>query len=220
MIAGWFAAGGMLIISDWAAVFFEKYRWRWLTKTGAMLCLIAAYTLSGGWQTSSWFGMGLIFSLGGDTFLLLPPRYFLAGLAAFFLAQLSYILAFHHPPAPLWINHLLSAGVLLIVALVAFRRVLAVLPAESRAKRLQWAILLYILAISAMVYSALATLWNPAWPLSAAWLAVAGAIFFYFSDWTLANQRFIRTTRSGRLIVMITYHLAQVLLVAAFLLRK
>ncbi len=134
MIAGWFAAGGMLIISDWAAVFFEKYRWRWLTKTGAMLCLIAAYTLSGGWQKSSWFGMGLIFSLGGDTSLLLPPRYFLAGLAAFFLAQLSYILAFHHPPAPLWINHLLSAGVLLIVALVAFRRVLAVLPAEKPRK--------------------------------------------------------------------------------------
>lgn len=220
MITGWFLAAGLLAVSDWLAVFFEKRGWRWLTKTGAMLCLIAAFAISGGWQISGWFGVGLIFSLAGDAFLLLPSRFFLAGLAAFLVAQLAYILAFHHPPAPLLINNLLSTGFLLLIALAAFRRFSAALPAESRVKRLRWAILIYILAISAMLYSALTTLWNPAWPLSAAALAVTGALFFYFSDWTLANQRFVRSTRIGRLTVMVTYHLAQFLLTLAFLLRK
>lgn len=220
MNAGWFIAAGILAVSDWSAVFFEKHRWRWLTKTGAILCLIAAYILSGGWQISGWFGMGLIFSLAGDAFLLLPPRYFLAGLAAFLMAQMAYIIAFHQPPAPLGIYHLLSAGVLLIIALLAFRRLSSALASENRANRLRWAILFYILAISTMVYSALTTLWNPAWQLPAAWLAVAGAISFYFSDWMLANQRFIRSTRSGRLIIMVAYHIAQFLLVFAFLMRK
>jgi len=220
MNAGWFIAAGILAASDWSTVYFEKYRWRWLTKTGAILCLITAYTLSGGWQNSVWFGMGLVFSLAGDTFLLLPPRYFLAGLAAFLMAQMAYIIAFHQPPAPLGINHLLSAGVLLIIALLAFRRLSSAFASENRTNRLRWAILFYILAISTMVYSALTTLWNPAWQLPAAWLAVAGAISFYFSDWMLANQRFIRSTRSGRLIIMVAYHIAQFLLVFAFLMRK
>lgn len=216
----WLAVAAILAGFDWLAVFIAKNHWRWLTKTGTMLCLITAYTLSGGWEISGWFGVGLMFSLAGDAFLLLPPRFFLAGLAAFLLAQLTYIVAFNDPAGPVLLHNFLSAGILLTFAYAAFRRFSAALPAENRRKTLRRAIAFYILAISAMVYSASTTLWNPAWQFPANWLALLGALFFYFSDWTLANQRFIRSTRSGRVMIMVTYHLAQFLLVLAFLLRQ
>lgn len=216
----WLAIAAILAGFDWLAVFAGKNRWRWLTKTGTMLCLLAAYTLSGGWQISGWFGAGLILSLAGDTFLLLPPRFFLAGLAAFLLAQLTYIVAFNDPAGPVLPYNFLSAAILLTIAYSAFRRFSAALPAEKHSTTLRRAISFYILAISTMVYSAITTLWNPAWQFPANGLAVFGALFFYFSDWTLANQRFVRSTRSGRVMIMVTYHLAQFLLVVAFLLRQ
>lgn len=216
----WLAIAAILAGFDWLAVFAGKNRWRWLTKTGTMLCLLAAYSLSGGWQISGWFGAGLILSLAGDVLLLLPSRFFLGGLAAFLLAQLTYIVALNQPASPLVVYNFIAAAVLLIIAYGASRRFLAALPAEKHSTTLRWAIPFYILAISAMVYSAITTLWNPAWQFPAKGLAVFGALFFYFSDWTLANQRFVRSTRSGRVMIMVTYHLAQFLLVLAFLLRQ
>lgn len=220
MNTAWLAIVAILAGFDWLAVFIGKNRWRWLTKIGTMLCLIAAYTLSGGWQISGWFGAGLILSLAGDVFLLLPSRFFLGGLAAFLLAQLTYIAALNLPPSPLLLYNFIAATVLLIIAYAASRRFLAALPAENRSKTLRWTIPFYIFAISAMVYSAFTTLWNSAWQFPANLLAVFGALFFYFSDWTLANQRFVRSTRHGRVMIMVTYHLAQFLLVLAFLLRQ
>lgn len=216
----WLAIAAILAGFDWLAVFAGKNRWRWLTKTGTMLCLLAAYSLSGGWQISGWFGAGLILSLAGDVFLLLTSRFFLGGLAAFLLAQLTCIVALNQPASPLLVYNFIAAAVLLMIAYAASRRFLATLAFEKHSTTLRWAIPSYILAISAMVYSAITTLWNSTWQFPAKGLAVLGAFFFYFSDWTLANQRFVRSTRIGRVMIMITYHLAQFLLVLAFLLRK
>jgi uncharacterized membrane protein YhhN len=64
----------------------------------------------------------------------------------------------------------------------------------------------YVLVISAMVVSAGA---------SGQPLALAGALSFYASDALIAWGRFIRELPHGRLAVMVTYHLAQVALVAS-----
>ncbi len=216
---GWFAAALIFAILDWLAVYFQKLRWRWWTKTGAMLCLIAAYTYSGGWLVSFLFGVGLLFSLAGDVFLLLPPRFFMAGLSSFLFTHLAYILALSHPPSPWQPISFLTLAMLLVIVFFVFRQLSAALQGHPSGRRLKPAVLLYILTISAMVYFALSTLWNPAWNFSAALLVSLGALLFYLSDYTLARQRFIRSTRSGRALVMVTYHLAQFGLIAGFLLR-
>jgi uncharacterized membrane protein YhhN len=216
---GWFAAALIFAILDWLSVYFQKLRWRWLTKTGAMLCLIAAYTYSGGWLVSFWFGTGLLFSLAGDIFLLLPPRFFMVGLISFLFTHFVYILALSDPPTPWQPIGFLTVAVLLVIVFFVFRQLSAALQSHPSGRRLKPAVLLYIVTISVMVYFALSTLWNPAWNFSAALLASLGALLFYLSDYTLARQRFIRSSRSGRALVMVTYHLAQFGMITGFLLR-
>lgn len=217
---GGFTGALILAVVDWLAVYFNKLNWRWLTKTGVMLCLVAAYLASGGWQISFWFGLGLVFSLAGDVFLLLPRRYFPAGLFSFLMAHIAYIIALNQPPPPQHPAAFLSAAVLLATAFSAFRHISSALQTYPSGRWLTRAVLTYILVISAMVYSAFSTLWNPAWDFRAALMASSGALLFYLSDWTLARQRFIRSTQSGRTLVMVTYHLAQFGLTASFLLRR
>ena len=58
-----------------------------------MIALILWFSLAGSWQGNlAWFGAGLVFSLLGDIFLLFPFRLFIAGLVAFSLAQVAYII--------------------------------------------------------------------------------------------------------------------------------
>jgi uncharacterized membrane protein YhhN len=67
-------------------------------------------------------------------------------------------------------------------------------------------VIAYILVISTMVVAAVGTL-SP--------LAIAGAVLFYASDATLGWNRFVRPLPRGDLAVMVTYHLAQILLFLA-----
>lgn len=48
-------------------------------------------------------------------------------------------------------------------------------------------------------------------------VGIAGALLFYVSDATLAWNRFVTDLPRGDLAVMVTYHLAQVALVASLL---
>jgi len=48
-------------------------------------------------------------------------------------------------------------------------------------------------------------------------LAIAGALLFYASDATLAWNRFVERHEYGDTAVMVTYHLAQMLLVLSLI---
>jgi uncharacterized membrane protein YhhN len=50
--------------------------------------------------------------------------------------------------------------------------------------------------------------------------AFAGAILFYLSDLTIGWSRFVRDFRGSRLVVITTYHLAQILLVASLVVTR
>src|SRR5690606_4544433 len=147
--------------------------------------------------------VGLVLSLAGDVLLLLPERWFLAGLAAFLLAHVAYVIAF-------WMTDLSVAGLAAGVAVVAVCRVV-VGPRFAPARRdpanraMVVAGCAYALVISAMVVSAFG-----AW---SAW-AIGGAFLFYVSDATLAWNRFMEERRFGAIAVMVTYHLGQAGLVA------
>jgi uncharacterized membrane protein YhhN len=65
-----------------------------------------------------------------------------------------------------------------------------------------------------MAFSALACLARPGWPPGAALLAAGGAVLFMVSDSVLAWNRFVRPVRQVDLVVLSTYHLGQMCLIA------
>jgi uncharacterized membrane protein YhhN len=69
---------------------------------------------------------------------------------------------------------------------------------------LRIAVGVYMFIIALMVSSAIA---------SGLMIATLGALFFYASDALIAYDRFVARFASARVAVIVTYHIAQVLLV-------
>jgi uncharacterized membrane protein YhhN len=147
-----------------------------------------------------WIIIGLLFSVVGDVFLMLPSDRFLYGLLAFLLAHTSYMVAFLQLPSLEEGNYLLTALLTLVAFLFLLRLHKGVL--AQGGKRLLVAVTFYILLISSMVWLAFLTD-NP-------WLITA-AILFYISDATLAWDRFVRPLHHRSYLVMSTYFGAQYL---------
>ncbi len=102
MVVGAFVVAGVLAVVDWIGVWRDDARLRWLGKPGVMVALIVAAVATDGAPSAvrAWFVVALVLSLAGDVALLLPERWFVAGLASFLLAHLAYIA--RHGPTPLW----------------------------------------------------------------------------------------------------------------------
>ena len=218
MFNGLLLLTGVAFVAEWVAVGSGKNKLRRITKPAAMLALLVWFTQQGAWQgVLWWFGMGLVFSLAGDIFLLLPVRLFPAGALSFLTAHVFYIIGLNQtPPAVTWQNLLLLAAVAVIAFLFArkFFRSLK----RRHSKRLKALIIVYMLGISTMLLSALMTPLRPGWPAAAAAWTVSGALLFFISDSILAWNKFIRPLKYGNLLVMITYLLGQLGIVTGALL--
>jgi uncharacterized membrane protein YhhN len=217
MANAWFWMMLACMAVDWIAVIRCKDDLRVVTKPLALVLLIGWFTSLGGWQHPGgpFFGIALLFSLIGDIFLLkrvmAARRYFFQmGLAAFLLAQVAYIISFNRIAAQA------SSGVLAIVALVAggsFLNVRGILPSLWLGrKNLLVPCVVYLIALSIMLASALALLVRGTGSLAQVWLIAAGAILFYISDSILARISFCVPFSGSELLVMITYHIGQVLI--------
>jgi uncharacterized membrane protein YhhN len=65
----------------------------YFAKPATMVALLAFVILNGGLSGGMiWFAIGLLFSLAGDVFLMLPKEQFIAGLVSFLLAHIAYII--------------------------------------------------------------------------------------------------------------------------------
>ena len=154
----------------------------------ATLCVIAWAALGRGddGQVKRWIVTGLAFSLLGDIALLWPVQGFLAGLVAFLLGHLSYLVALTRrvkflasPPA---------FGVWAIVAASVLASLWAGVPADMRAP-----VAVYVAALSAMAAQA-SSVWlaRRGRPDAAKWRTVAiGAALFVLSDAILATDKFV-----------------------------
>lgn len=143
--------------------------------------------------------IGLVFSLGGDIFLMLPKDRFLAGLISFLLAHVAYIVAFvsaegfHLAPVAL--------GLLALYGVSLFQQLW---PGLGRMKVPAF---VYMIAILVMAWQA-GGLWQ-ATGQSNHMLAAIGALFFILSDSILAYNRFRRPFTAARPIILGTYYFAQ-----------
>jgi uncharacterized membrane protein YhhN len=204
--AAWLLFGATLLSAsvDWWATWHQRQRVRFVAKPLTLVLLIAtALALTPDDPTiRTVMVIGLVFSLGGDVFLMLPERWFIAGLASFLLGHLAYVVGLQMAPTSVDWTVVGLAAVLASVAVVGRRIVAGVAAGEQRS--LVGPVVAYLVVISAMVVSAFGT--------AAIW-AIVGACLFYASDATLAWNRFLEPRRFGPLAVMVTYHLGQIGLV-------
>jgi uncharacterized membrane protein YhhN len=197
----------VVAVLDWLAVATDRRRAEYVLKPLVMVGLITtALTLDGvDPAVRVAVVVALVLSMAGDVFLMVPRNLFVAGLASFLAAHVAYVVAM------LIVG---SGGAGLVVGLVVVA--LAVLLLGTRILRgaraadpaLVGPVALYLAVISAMVVAAAGT---------GATAVVAGAVLFYVSDAVLGWTRFVAQFRHSRVVVMVTYHVGQTLLVLGLL---
>lgn len=158
-----------------------------------------------------WISLGLIFSVTGDVLLAWPGDLFVFGLGAFLLAHLAYLKAYLSDcrrPALLPLALALGLGALLLGILMS-----------SGLGPLLVPVLVYGLAISAMLWRALARLGTDV-PQRSAWLAAAGALGFVFSDSLIGIDRFVSHFSAAPYLIIVSYWLGQWGITASAFTRK
>ena len=191
--------------ADWFGVATERQAIRYVAKPATLASLIAvAFSLEPFDGTiRTWMVVGLVCSLAGDVFLMLPEKWFVAGLVAFLTGHIAYVVGLSLAPTSVLG---LAVGLVIVAtaAAVLGRRIVSAVRSGAHPE-LAVPVMAYIAVISAMVVAASGTV---------AVAAIVGALLFYASDATLAWNRFVQPLRHGGLVVMVTYHLGQAGLVA------
>ena len=211
-------------IADWYAVWKGNDKLRYLTKPLTLLAVILWFTISGGWQgPMAIFGIGLIFSLAGDIFLLKQlvkarPVLFQLGLVSFLIVQVLYIIGFNGTIPCVSISSIVLFCITGIIAFLITRYIVGGLRRTSEGKKQQVPVILYMIALSLMLFSSLLTLLRSEWHLLPACLVSIGGALFFTSDTVLASDEFVKPYKYAGIILIITYHLAQIAIISGVLL--
>lgn len=216
----WLVLFFVCAIVNWVSV---ARRWRLgevISKPLTLLLLILFFWEMVGWEGGTvWFGLGLVFSLAGDTFLLWMKRFFVPGLAAFLLAHVCYTVGLNLDPIQMQLWVLVLAVLVTGVGILCYRTIHRGLVRNPENARLRLPVLAYCVMISLMLLSAWVCLFRVGWTAPAGWMVAIGASLFILSDFLLAYGMFVRAIRHGDLLVMMTYHLAQEAIVVGVMLR-
>jgi uncharacterized membrane protein YhhN len=217
MTVAFLVAAAVVAVGDWFAV---GRRWYWLENIAKPLTLVLIAIAAGFadlGDAKPWVLAGLVFGLLGDIALLFTDEIrptdeaqldlpFLLGLGSFLLGHVAYVIAFtQHGVHPIQ----LLAGALVVVgsAILALPRILRG-AREEGGSPLMAAVGGYAVVLSAMVTLGFGT---------AAVATAVGALLFLGSDLTLAWGRFVQPLLRGPVIVAVTYHLAQGLIVVGLI---
>jgi uncharacterized membrane protein YhhN len=186
-----------------------------IAKPAVMVLLLAwLYFYAGFGGALLYFALGILFSLGGDIFLMLPnmDKWFLPGLVSFLVAHVFYTIGFNYVLPTLNVfGVFLAISIALFVAQI-YRRLAEGLHAKGL-DRLRMPVLIYSIVISLMWLSALQTLFQTSWHPTTALAVSVGASLFVASDIVLAWFKFVGPIKHGRLINLMCYHLGQILLI-------
>lgn len=147
-----------------------------------------------------WISLGLMCSLLGDVLLAWPGDLFVFGLGAFLLAHLAYLKAYLSDCRRLAVLPLILAlvmGVSLLGTLIAHGLGTLLIP-----------VLIYGLAITAMLWRALARVGSDV-PKRSALLAAGGAVAFVFSDSVIGIDRFVAPFYAAPYVIILSYWLGQ-----------
>jgi len=205
-------------VANWNASWRGKFSVYYATKPFVLLGLIAIFLLNG--PTGSFrlpFLLGLMFSLLGDVFLIPQgKRWFLAGMGAFAVAQILYIIGFNAslPSSPVLVIGIVGflAGAL-ILHLAADR-----LAAKTNlSRRFLWLCKIYSFLVLGMAISAVLCLDRAGWSDTGAVMAGVGGILFLVSDIMIGLDKLDRRLPRYKFWIIVTYHVGQFLIAAAVL---
>ncbi len=180
-------------VVDWFSVGRGWKTGEYLAKpaTLAFLVLYAA-----GYPEASWALLAaLVFSLLGDIYLMLPTDMFIAGLGAFLLGHIAYVVAIDADMA----TRLFWLALIVVGSSPISYMILKSAPAHMRAP-----VAVYMLAIASMVASAFAARDG---------MLIAGSLLFFASDAMIGWNRFVQPFRLAPVAIIVTYHLGQLGLV-------
>jgi uncharacterized membrane protein YhhN len=212
-LAWWLIAATVVLAAlDWVAVGLSKRAMEYVFKPATMIPLIGAALVLEPFSrwNRTWFVVGLVFSLAGDVFLMFDDdeRLFVAGLASFLVGHIAYIAGL----AAAGVSGLPLALGVVVVALLIVSIAPRIVGAARRADpALALPVLVYILAISVMVAFAIG---------SVVPVAILGAGLFYLSDFAIGWSRFIDEFPGHRLVIITTYHTAQIFLVLSLVVSR
>ena len=190
-------------VIDWIAVRYEHKPAEYIFKPLTLVALTAtALALDPQDPTvRTWFVVALVLSLAGDVFLMLPGDLFVPGLASFLLAHVAYVVGLiiaGLDPAAVLVGLLVVGGAFALIGRPLIGGIRRTEPAMAPP------VLAYMGVISAMLVCAIGTGHG---------VAIAGGVLFYMSDALIGWGRFVKSYDWGRLAVMVTYHVGQILLV-------
>jgi len=220
MLNIWLFLFVLLALLDWVALWQAWKQVNYFSKPVTLLALLIWFTSLGGWLVAPfWFGLALVFSLLGDIFLLLADKFFLMGLGAFLLAHAGYVLGFTPQSTTSPLPTLIIGLITLLLGSYFYNKLRKSIANNAGLKKMNMPLLLYCLALCLMLFSAVLTFAQPNWLPAAAALVTAGGMLFFTSDSLLAHNRFIMPFPNAKLLIRITYHLAQLALVSGILLN-
>jgi uncharacterized membrane protein YhhN len=203
-------------VVDWVAVARDDTRLEYVAKPAVLALLTVAAAVLPSTHTDLvdrkwWFVAALACCLVGDVLLMLPRDLFVPGLVAFLVGHVLFIVGLLQPPSPagtppfafsttgLVVASLVAAAYGAVPATLIFRAL-----ARDGGRAMIAPVAVYLVAILTMAVLA-ANVGVPA--------AATGAALFVVSDTVLALGRFVRPLPHGNVVVHVTYHLAQMLLV-------
>lgn len=206
----------ILFFTALAADLFLIYRGdgssRYFTKPLLMI-LLAACFISGtkGFYSplKKWIILALVFSWGGDVLLMFEPadpNFFIFGLSSFLMAHLFYIFFFH----AVRVRESVKSNVLLLLAVVVYYAVFISILSPYLGK-MKLPVRIYGVVISFMLMLALHTLFIQ--NKRVAEQIIFGAVLFVISDSMLAINKFYYSFSYAGIFVMLTYGMAQFLIV-------
>jgi sterol desaturase/sphingolipid hydroxylase (fatty acid hydroxylase superfamily)/uncharacterized membrane protein YhhN len=149
--------------------------------------------------------LALVFSLGGDVFLMLPGNYFIPGLASFLVAHIFYIALFRQGQP--WFPSKRALFAVLAVGAVMYSIVWGGLGDPV----LKIAVAAYVTVISLMAAQAIGR--ADALGDAAARRVAIGACIFMVSDSLIAINKFVTPVALSSLWILATYYTAQILIV-------
>ena len=208
----WITLFLLVLILDLIGVCFRFEAIEFISKP-LLIPLLTVYLLL---QTRSsqsnlkpWIILALFFSWSGDMFLMFEEKrsvFFLLGLSAFTLAQLSYIIFFHG----IRMREYIRGNALLLLPVVVYYCILiSILSPFLHEMKLP--VQIYAVILSFMWMLAMHTLLGKN-KKAGAWM-MSGATLFVTSDSLLAFNKFYLTFDYAGVIIMLTYALAQLFIV-------
>jgi uncharacterized membrane protein YhhN len=194
-------SGAIYIWTTYAGAQTQRYLFKPLTTVLILLlALVMPAAVSPLYQTL--VVIGILFSLAGDIFLMLPEKWFVGGLVSFLVAHLFYVAGyitrggfqFHWPLLMLFVLY----GAILLTLLL------------PHVGDLRLPVVVYAAALLVMGWQA-TELW---WVVRdrAALLAMVGALLFVASDSILALDKFRAHIPHRDMLIMSTYYSALLLI--------